>query len=690
MPFNQAQFNEDIAAINQAGSPTVFRDQLRAAEAGGTVLDDADLRRLATADQQIRIQDPANRGAATSTTPVGSAPENIPLAPGASPPVNPTRQQSNAATAAARAGKVHGVGGELSFFRLSLADTDGSGKRTPSTAPGNFVDFEMAPARRSTVYDKNQAMQTPGAGSGLDMGFQLSLAKLKVPGGRPIYQSMGIAGETISFVGALIGFDEYDGTYETPTHDNVQLAEPQVPLARATPINAYERATRLLALARKGREVVLTLGWSQSGTTADATQIQFAPGIPVTGYLAKIQLAYATDQRVYYSVTIEVTNREDLFLDVPSGTTYYQLPPAIVSAFRARDPRAGENPLTGGLRDSSSGDRNEGQLLRPDEGVDLAYVRDVLLQVGKITVINVPLEGLTNRAAVQAVAGLQRLLDKPAVSIEERVFAGTYQQQIIDSVSAGNRADPKAIEEEKRVRVVRIINSVMQRINAKPLPDASGRPSGDNQANRLITVGSLALSASSLKSGASLISTLREALELGEQSFVGTYIPQNLQPQAEARVTAAVALVERALKQIYSATDTITVQTAKQTYDGLLKMMAYVDEILVSANGRTGSDVAKATRYQNAGADVRTILNTYRKLTDSATQTSYNRPDAVAGLPGGAMALQPSIEQEQTMHAEEDARVASLQAGLAAKALGTPRQADSAPRGGVQLIFPVA
>lgn len=212
-----------------------------------------------------------------------------------------------------------GVGGELTMFRLSMVVRNPqTGKTTASQR--NFVDFELAPARRS--FADKQGQMVPGAGAGMEMPINMSLAELKVPGSRPVQQPMGIAGEYIELVGAFIGYDEYHGE----SFDGARTWDSKA-ANRVQGFDAWEKSQLFAQLVRAQREVMLTLDWSSPDYSH---RILFENGTSFRGFIKAAKRIYASPQRVYYYIKIAVNNREDI-LSAPdsSAAGVFFLPKAV-------------------------------------------------------------------------------------------------------------------------------------------------------------------------------------------------------------------------------------------------------------------------------------------------------------------------------------------------------------------------
>lgn len=205
----------------------------------------------------------------------------------------------------------NGVGGQC-FFKLVPA------KRSQATGQYGFdfddqVLFEMAPARRS--FADKQGQMVPGVGAGMDFSLRANIAKLNVPGARPLYQHMGIAEERIEFVGAFIGFDEYITDKGSPAWDNGE--------ATGYNVNAWEKSQKLAYAVRQGKEMGLFLGWEESGDGGEVKNggrglvsldhpLRFEKNAVFRGYVHSIVRTYATAQRVYYRISFIVTNTDDM------------------------------------------------------------------------------------------------------------------------------------------------------------------------------------------------------------------------------------------------------------------------------------------------------------------------------------------------------------------------------------------
>jgi len=152
----------------------------------------------------------------------------------------------------ATAGAVWGLGGVMSLLsKPKGADTaneaaeeydNGTGINSRRTAeavtnqgyPGftrvllGPLEFEVPPAM-STVASVHGATGTiaPGAGPGITVRHIQNFSTMLIPGSVPLYQSLGIQGQMLEFVGAFLGFDhkvQFDAHkhFVGPTTDQIQ------------------------------------------------------------------------------------------------------------------------------------------------------------------------------------------------------------------------------------------------------------------------------------------------------------------------------------------------------------------------------------------------------------------------------------------------------------------------------------
>jgi hypothetical protein len=222
------------------------------------------------------------------------------------------RYSSNAAgqilTAVTDISKLTGAGGKVQF-QLAVKDETGGPSAT------DYVDFELGPARKS--FAEKQGQTVPGAGAGLEMNIKTALAKLKVPGGVPIKQPMGMDDETIEFVGAFVAFDEGGGEFDKAV------------------LNAWEKSQRLAMAIRAQREMVLTMNFGNNHALQFNTR---ASSTPFTGFVVSVNRAYAHAQRVYYRVVFSVTNRDEVYTGPESSKNKAFLVPTVL-----RDALAGNS-----------------------------------------------------------------------------------------------------------------------------------------------------------------------------------------------------------------------------------------------------------------------------------------------------------------------------------------------------------
>lgn len=192
--------------------------------------------------------------------------------------------------------KKPGVGGNAEFWLRPKKKEYGPGSR-----------IELMPARRS--FTPVQGQMVPGAGAGLEIRVKSNIARLPIPGSRPVIQHMGIAEETISFVGAFCGFDI---PQEDPSDPGISYTS----YNKRRLGNAYDDAMNLLEGIRAGWELEMVMRWnSQDDSHNSDIAIEYAPQVRYTGYIRNFCKEFATAQRVYYRVEMVVSNRESTILD---------------------------------------------------------------------------------------------------------------------------------------------------------------------------------------------------------------------------------------------------------------------------------------------------------------------------------------------------------------------------------------
>lgn len=225
-------------------------------------------------EQMINISDDSTRG------------EPAPGSPAYTPSLTPSAGSKPTA-----AGTRMAVGGNSEFV-IRVAG---------SRSANDSLKVELAPARAS--FFERQGQRVPGAGAGLEIRTKANIAKLNVPGSRPIYQHMGIAEECLEFVGAFVGFDHW---LEKKENGNERK------------YNAWEESAMLAKLFSKGQELEIVLNWHKDKTDSEkgTHKLMFEYGeekaAAFKGYIKEMKRSYATAQRVYYHVVFCVTNRNDV------------------------------------------------------------------------------------------------------------------------------------------------------------------------------------------------------------------------------------------------------------------------------------------------------------------------------------------------------------------------------------------
>lgn len=300
---------------------------------------------------QVPFSTPVSEGKAAESQSRSSTPAAVAVAgqqgggggPAAPRSTSPAPGQGSASPAPATPAKevdiVSGVGGPLMKFRLAAFD---GGKESAT----DYVDFEMAPARKS-FFDR-QGQQVPGAGAGLATTVKPSLAKLKVPGTRPVYQHMGIDEELVEFVGAFVG-DEIDSVTDGwGMVDNQEYAELDKGKHDFHKTSAWERSQKLARFAAQGRPMIMHLVWGQQGLSGKRSSIDFHGGGTggIECLIKFVSREHATASRVYYRITLAVTNRQDVNQVINDGKgLIYRVPGALQASLEAL---ANTNPAGGG------------------------------------------------------------------------------------------------------------------------------------------------------------------------------------------------------------------------------------------------------------------------------------------------------------------------------------------------------
>lgn len=278
--------------------------------------------RTQQAQVPARTQDPAAQAAAQPGD-LGSVVVNGRAAPTPPKPSNNTRFTA--------------VGGEPEFIIRPV--------NTNQYGPG--VRMELMPARQS--WTPGQGQRVPGAGAGLSIQTKANIAKLLVPGARPIYQHMGINEEVISFVGAFVGFDT--PLAGAPELGNDAREVPDIAGVKNRNLNAYQDAMRLVKEITPGYELELIMRWTTDRN--ETLALEYTDGITYRGFIQDFKQELATAQRVYYRITMVVTNRE---VDRTAlGANPVPPPPAVIAP-----PISLNSSFRSTATSSESGSSNEG------------------------------------------------------------------------------------------------------------------------------------------------------------------------------------------------------------------------------------------------------------------------------------------------------------------------------------------
>lgn len=171
------------------------------------------------------------------------------------------------------------------------------------------VNMEVPPARRS--FHEKQGQAIPGVEAGFLHYSTSNLVALNVPAYRVIYQNLGIKKECVEFVGAFCGFDNYDSTKDVLVNSSS--------ITRTN--NAWNHYLQLKALIQPAREMMMQLRWSGSSEY----EVSYLPLTNYHGYITELEIAYATEQRVYYKIKMELNNKEDLLASARPDNKSYTL-----------------------------------------------------------------------------------------------------------------------------------------------------------------------------------------------------------------------------------------------------------------------------------------------------------------------------------------------------------------------------
>lgn len=207
-----------------------------------------------------------------------------------------------------------GVGADNNSFTFKIGViAEGSNNSKLVDNPELVAKIELAPARKS-FYEK-AAVQPPGGGAGLEIRSRSNITKLNVPASRPIYQHFGMSEETLHWVGAFIGTDVEIGNSVNTTNLNYDTWRDN------TNTSGWDQSQKIIDLVRQGRPLGIQLSWFTNVESFEHT-VGFMPfkagkesktqTYIFTGFIKEITRAYATQQRVYYSVSFVITNRHDI------------------------------------------------------------------------------------------------------------------------------------------------------------------------------------------------------------------------------------------------------------------------------------------------------------------------------------------------------------------------------------------
>lgn len=177
-----------------------------------------------------------------------------------------------------------------------------------SLASKEKYTFEVMPAIRSYGSSSNQGMQPPGAGHGISWKSSLNIAKLNVPGGRPIYQVMGINEEVIEFVGSFLGMRslaEQGSRFDSSQFEDLPISDGLTYNTSANYYRAQQESNIIRYMQLSGEMLELTIR-SYAGSQRDDEDQGIA--INVKGYIHQFQRFIKSDDRVWYQISFRITD----------------------------------------------------------------------------------------------------------------------------------------------------------------------------------------------------------------------------------------------------------------------------------------------------------------------------------------------------------------------------------------------
>jgi hypothetical protein len=195
-------------------------------------------------------------------------------------------------------------------------------KLVPNNHKGPTFTFRLLPAIPTHIpANKGGDGQTvPFANQGIKYTHIQNIAKISVPGGAPVFQSLGIKGEMLEVCGALTSFGYRDarnefqiGAFPFGASGEMGTDGARQP-AREDPIlmnanerqpyhalNAYNQGeNQLLGVARDGREYIFTIAYTSAVTRDKATPAVIS--IPVL--VEKVERIQQRRDKVFYKLTM--------------------------------------------------------------------------------------------------------------------------------------------------------------------------------------------------------------------------------------------------------------------------------------------------------------------------------------------------------------------------------------------------
>jgi len=163
--------------------------------------------------------------------------------------------------------------------------------------------FSLLPAIETTLRTSGQSVPdaTPGIKFQTEMNYQRHL----IPGGPPVYQSMGIKGRYVYLVGAFLGVEKFVEDAVTTTRPKPSLLDIKIseddkinpPVSSARP-NSYRAAEAFEEeVIQNGRPVEIVIFSASDRTDASLSLV-------IYGIIESIRLFCVRADRTYYALTV--------------------------------------------------------------------------------------------------------------------------------------------------------------------------------------------------------------------------------------------------------------------------------------------------------------------------------------------------------------------------------------------------